>query len=635
MSTATASLSEVSHAPKIDSTRDLLKLSLAALGVVYGDIGTSPLYAMRECFTLPHGVAVTRENVLGIESLFFWSLTLVIVVKYLSFIMRADNRGEGGILALLALLKAKPGRTMWLYIALGLFGTALLYGDGVITPAISVLGAMEGLGTTTSFFTRPVIMGISIVVLTILFLAQRAGTARVGAVFGPAILIWFVTIGSMGVYWIAKRPEVLLAIDPRHAVRFFMIHRLHGFLVIGFVFLCVTGGEALYADMGHFGRRPIRLAWFCVAFPALLANYFGQGALLLTKGAVENPFYEMVSGPARYGLIAIATVAAVVASQALISGAFSLTQQAVQLGYWPRVTIVHTSGKAEGQIYVPEVNYALMVGCILLVLAFKDSSRFAAAYGIAVTGTMAITSILFYGVLRRWGWSALTAGALVTLFLAMDLSFFGANVHKIADGGWFPLTIGAFMFMLMTTWFRGRQLLREEFLKMTLPLDMFMADVEAVRPPRVSGTAVFMTSNPDGAPPVLLHHFKHNKVLHEQVLFLSIATQHVPEVTREETIEGIKDLGNGFYQVRANYGFMETPNVLEVLGICAEKGLETRETDTSFFLGRETLIVTGKPGMAKWRKILFGFMSRNARPANAFFHIPPNRVVELGTQIEL
>jgi KUP system potassium uptake protein len=638
MSQASASPSEVSHAPKIESRRDLVKLSLAALGVVYGDIGTSPLYAIRECFTLPHGVAVTRENVLGIESLFFWSLTLVIVVKYLSFIMRADNRGEGGILALLALLKAKPAhkpRSMWLYVALGLFGTALLYGDGVITPAISVLGAMEGLGTTTSFFTRPVIMGISIVILAILFLSQRVGTARVGAVFGPAILVWFLTIGSIGVYWIAKRPEVLLAVDPRHAIRFFMINRVHGFLVIGFVFLCVTGGEALYADMGHFGKRPIRLAWFCAAFPALLANYFGQGALLLTKGAVENPFYETVSGPLRWGLIAIATVAAVVASQALISGAFSLTQQAVQLGYWPRVTIVHTSGKAEGQIYVPEVNYALMVGCIVLVLAFQDSGRFASAYGIAVTGTMAITSILFYGVARRWGWNRFAAGGLVALFLVMDLSFFGANVHKIADGGWFPLTIGAAMFVLMTTWHRGRQLLREEFLKLTLPLDLFMADVAATNPPRVSGTAVFMTSNPEGAPPVLLHHFKHNKVLHEQVILLSIATQHVPEIARDETVEEIKDLGQGFYQVRAQYGFMETPNVLEVLAVCAAKGLETRDSDTSFFLGRETLIISDKGGMAKWRKVIFAFMSRNARPANAFFHIPPNRVVELGTQIEM
>jgi KUP system potassium uptake protein len=629
----------VSHSPKIESRRDLAKLSLAALGVVYGDIGTSPLYAIRECFTLPHGVEVTRANVLGVESLFVWSFVLVIAVKYLTFIMRADNRGEGGLLALLALLKAKPGRagggSMLVYVALGLFGTALLYGDGIITPAISVLGAMEGLGTTTSFFTKPVIMSIAILILIVLFLAQRVGTARVGAVFGPAILVWFLVIGGLGVYWTAQRPEVLLSIDPRHAVGFFLHHRLHGFLVLGFVFLCVTGGEALYADMGHFGRTPIRLAWFTVAFPALLANYFGQGALLLEHGAVENPFFEMVSGPIRYGLIGIATVAAIVASQALISGSFSLTRQAVQLGYWPRVTIKHTSGSAEGQIYVPEVNFALMCGCIALVIAFEDSGNLANAYGIAVTGTMSITSILFYGVARRWGWSPLTAGSLVALFLVVDLSFFSANAHKVAEGGWLPLAIGAVLFTLMTTWRRGRELLAEAFRAHSLPLDTFMADLEQMKPHRVVGTAVFMTSNPSGVSPVLLHHFKHNKVLHEQVLLLSIATRHVPEIAHADLVEKIVDHGHGFYEVRAQYGFMQTPNVLELMDICADKGLETRRTDTSYFLGRETLVITDRKGMARWRKLLFAFMSRNARPANAFFQIPPNRVVEMGAQIEL
>ncbi len=632
--------SAVSHSPRIESRADLAKLTLAALGVVYGDIGTSPLYAIRECFTLPHGVEVTRANVLGVESLFFWSLSLVIVVKYLTFIMRADNRGEGGILALLALLKAKPSGAdrkwmMSVYVALGLFGTALLYGDGVITPAISVLGAMEGLGTTSSFFTKPMIVTISIAILVGLFLAQRFGTAGVGAVFGPAILVWFATIGGLGVYWIAQQPEVLLAVHPSHAIAFFSEHRLHGFLVLGFVFLCVTGGEALYADMGHFGRTPIRIGWFFVAFPALLANYFGQGALLLVKGQVESPFFETVSGPARYGLIGIATVAAIIASQAMISGSFSLTQQAVQLGYWPRVTIKHTSGRAEGQIYVPEVNFALLVGCILLVLAFQDSSRFASAYGIAVTGTMSITSILFYGVARRWGWSPLTAGGLVALFLVFDLAFFSANVHKIADGGWFPVSVGIAMFTLMTTWRRGRELLGRAFREQTLPLDAFMTDLAMTKPHRVVGTAVFMTSNPDGAPPVMLHYFKHSKTLHEQVLLLSIATQHVPEIARSQLVEEIEGLGQGFYRIRAQYGFMQMPNVIELMDICAEKGLETRKADTSYFLGRETLIMTKKKGMARWRKMLFAVMSRNARPANAFFQIPPNRVVELGAQIEL
>jgi KUP system potassium uptake protein len=631
-------MTAVLHAPKIETRSDLARLSLAALGVVYGDIGTSPLYAIRECFTLPHGVPVTHENVLGVESLFFWALTLIIVNKYLTFIMRADNRGEGGMMALLALLRANPKtgpRAMVVFSILGLFGTALLYGDGVITPAITVLGAMEGLSTTSEFFSKPVIVSVTLAILVGLFSAQKFGTGRVGAVFGPAILVWFLTIGALGLYWIAQRPEVLLAVDPRHAVRFFVHHRLHGFLVLGFVVLCITGAEALYADMGHFGKKPIRLAWFLAAFPALLANYFGQGALLLVKGPVENPFFETASGPLRFGLIILATVAAIIASQAMISAAFSLTQQAVQLGYWPRMTIRHTSGKAEGQIYVPEVNYAMMLACMALVLAFQDSSRFASAYGIAVTGTMMITSTLFYGVARGWGWSRATAGALVALFLSVDLSLFSATVHKIADGGWFPVAVAVGMFTLMSTWRKGRELLGRAFIEHTLPLDMFMADLEQTKPYRVKGTAVFMTSNPDGAPPVLLHHFKHNKVLHEQVVLLSIATQHVPEVARARVIDEVKDLGQGFYQVRARYGFMQTPNVLELMDLCAEKRLETRDTDTSYFLGRETLVITSKPGMARWRKILFGFMSRNARPANAFFHIPANRVVELGAQIEL
>jgi KUP system potassium uptake protein len=638
MSEALPAPIQLSHAPRIEGTRDLAKLSLAALGVVYGDIGTSPLYAIRECFTLPHGVEVTRENVLGVESLVFWSLTLVIVIKYLTFIMRGDNQGEGGIIALLALLKAKPSvrhpRVMVVYVALALFGTALLYGDGVITPAISVLGAMEGLSTTGAFFTKPVIMTLSIAILAALFLSQRVGTAGVGAVFGPTILVWFLTIGGLGVYWIAQRPEVLLALDPRHAAHFFAAHRLHGFLMLGFVFLCVTGGEALYADMGHFGKTPIRVAWFAVVFPSLLANYLGQGALLLVKPA-ENPFFEAVDGIWRYGLIGLAAIAAIVASQAVISGSYSLTQQAVQLGYWPRVTIKHTSGRAEGQIYVPEVTFALMVGCIALVVAFRDSSRFASAYGIAVTGTMAITSVLFYGVLRRWGWSAYTSGALVTLFLLVDLAFFSANAHKIAEGGWIPVVVAISMFTLMTTWQRGQSLLREAFRERTLPMEAFMSDLVAIRPRRVAGTAVFLTSNPEGAPSVLLHNFKHSKVLHEQVILLSIATRQVPEIPSPELVEGIRDLGHGFHRVLAQYGFMQRPNVVELMEHCALMGLETRKANTSYFLGRETLIVTNKPGMARWRKVLFVAMSRNARPANAFFQIPPNRVVELGAQIEL
>jgi KUP system potassium uptake protein len=577
---------------------------------------------------------------MGIISLFFWALFLVIVVKYLLFVMRADNHGEGGILALLALLKPKGGeiqtRKLSVYVMLGLFGAALLYGDGVITPVVSVLGAVEGLSVgNEELFTKPRIMAISIIILLVLFLAQKRGTAGIGAVFGPAMFVWFVTIGGLGAYWISKKPEIMWAIHPKYAVSFFVEHGYKGFLVLGAVVLCITGGEALYADMGHFGKKPIRLAWFSMVFPALILNYFGQGALLLDQGHVENPFYSMVSGFWRYPLIAIATFAAVVASQALISGAFSLTQSAVQLGYWPRVTIRHTSGTQEGQIFVPEINAALMVGCIVLVLAFGESTKLAAAYGIAVTGTMSITSILFYGVARKWGWSRLTAGGLVLLFLCIDLPFLLANAHKIEERGWIPLAIGVAIFSLMTTWNTGRARLYETIRAATLPMNAFLEDLTITKPHRVKGTAIFMTSSPDGVPPAMLHHFKHNKVLHEQVILLSIMTRHVPEIAPSGRIEKITDLGNGFYQVVAVYGFMQTPNVIEVMQLCKAAGLETNTADTSFFLGRETLVITDKRGFAKWRKVLFSFMSRNARPANTFFQIPSNRVVELGTQIEL
>lgn len=620
------------------SNRQLLGLSIAALGVVYGDIGTSPLYALKECFTGPHGVARSEANIFGILSLVFWSLLLVIVVKYLTFIMRADNRGEGGILALLALLTGRanemPRRTTTL-VFLGLFGAALLYGDGMITPAISVLSAVEGLSVATHALDRFVVP-ITCVILVGLFWVQKRGTASVGAIFGPATLLWFITIAVIGARYIARHPRILKAANPFYAVQFFVHNRTHGFLVLGAVVLCVTGGEALYADMGHFGRRPIRLAWYAVVLPALLLNYFGQGALLLERGdAVINPFYELVSGWVQYPLVAIATVAAVVASQALISGAYSLTQQAVQLGYSPRVAIIHTSESAEGQIYVPEVNAILMVACVALVLSFRESGKLAAAYGIAVTGTMSITSVLFYAVaVSRWKWSRLRAGALVALFLVVDLAFFGANVLKIAHGGWFPIVVAAAVFVIMTTWKRGRSALGDYMRSVTLPLDVFMEDVRLTRPVRVAGTAVFMTSNSGGAPPVLLHHFKHNKTLHEQIVFLSVMTREEPEVAPAERV-AIKDLGEGFWQVNAFYGFMQSPSVLEILRECRAHGLETKVDDVSFFLGRETLLTTGKSGMAFWRKALFSFLSRNARPATHFFAIPPNRVIELGIQVEL
>jgi len=593
---------------------------------------------MKECFSAPHGTAVTEHNVLGILSLFFWSLTLVIVVKYLTFVMRADNGGEGGTFALIALLDPKRverTRSGMVLVLLGLFGASLLSGEGIITPAVSVLGAVEGLKEATDAF-EPVVVPLSVGIILGLFMIQKRGTGGVGAIFGPVMLLWFATISVLGVRWIAKRPDVLAAVNPAYAVEFMQHHKGHGFLVLGTVVLCFTGGEALYADMGHFGKGPIRIAWYAVVFPALLLNYFGQGALLLQKGAVPHSFFGLVDGWLRYPLAGIATIAAVIASQALISGSFSLARAAVQLGFFPRVRIVHTSGTSEGQIYVPEVNWGLAVACITLVLGFGSSSKLAAAYGIAVTGTMSITSILFFAVARgRWKWSLLTAGPLVGLFLAVDLSFFSANLVKLTHGGWVPLAIGAIVFTVMTTWRRGRELLGQAFVAQTLPLRLFMDDLKALKPPRVSGTAVFMTSNPKGAPPVLLHHFKHNKMLHEQVILLSIATEHVPEVPRSARIKQLVELGDGFWQVVASYGFMQTPNVLEVLAHCAANGLVTTDADTSFYLGRETLILTNDRKLALWRKMLFSFLSRNARPANAFFQIPPNRVVELGTQIEL
>lgn len=630
----------------VDSTRKaraaLLRVSVGALGVVYGDIGTSPIYSINVCFAT-HGpgksgldIPVDVANVSGIMSLVFWSLTLVVAVKYLAFIMRADNGGEGGILALLALVmpKTTPGKVRGL-VVFGLFGAALLYGDGIITPAISVLSAVEGLEEATSTF-RPVVVPLTVLILLLLFAVQKRGTERVARVFGPIMLVWFAAIAAAGVPWIVRHPSVLVAVNPYYAVTFMAHHGHAGFLVLGSVVLCITGGEALYADMGHFGKRPIRAAWYAIVFPALLLSYFGQGALLLEKGAVPHAFFGLVDGWLKYPLVAIATVATVVASQALISGVYSLTQQAVQLGYFPRVALKHTSDKTEGQIYIPEINWILATCCIALVLQFRSAGALAAAYGIAVTGTMGITSVLFYVVARRrWGWSGLRAGALTALFLGIDLAFFSANLVKIEEGGWVPLALAGVVFAVMTTWKQGRAALAKAVIAHSLPLDAFLADIEQHAPQRVPGNAVFMTSNADTTPPVLLHHFKHNKVLHEKVVCLSIATKHVPEVPASARIDRMRDCGNGIYQVVVSYGFMQTPNMNEIFARVAEQGVALRIDATSFFLGRETLVFTKRGGMARWRKVLFAFLSRNARPANAFFQIPPNRVVELGTQIEL
>ncbi|MDQ6892525.1 MAG: potassium transporter Kup [Acidobacteriota bacterium] len=618
--------------------RYLAKLSLGALGIVYGDIGTSPLYALRECFHGPHAIAPTPENVLGVLSLVFWSLVIVISIKYLIFVMRADNRGEGGILALMSLLKP-PGRGQrnlrWLLILLGIFGASLLYGDGIITPAISVLSAVEGVGIATPAFVHSV-EPITIVILIALFLFQRRGTGSVGAVFGPVMLLWFFCIGVMGVAHVLREPSVLGAVNPWDAVRLFIDNPSRGFLVLGSVFLVVTGGEALYADMGHFGPKPIRIAWFALVLPSLVLNYFGQGALLLRNpAAAAHPFYGMVPGWALYPLVVLSTVAAVIASQAVISGAFSLTRQAVLLGYCPRVRIDHTSAREIGQIYVPSVNWALMVATIALVLGFRSSSSLAAAYGVAVTTTMAITTILMAVVAReRWKWSVAAAAGLAAVFLGPDLAFFGANIVKVPHGGWFPLVVAGAVFTLLTTWRRGREILDERLRSELLPIDLFLVDVSQGKVPRVQGTAIYMSRTSEGVPPTLLHNLKHNKVLHRQIVFLTVLTAEQPHVPQEQRLE-VEELGYGIFRVVARYGFMEDAHVPELLATIRFHGLDFPPNDTSFFLGKETIFATKRPGMAMWRERIFAVMSRNARSATLFFKLPPNRVVELGAQIEI
>jgi KUP system potassium uptake protein len=621
------------HAP-------LGKLVLLATGVVFGDIGTSPLYAIKECVDPDHGVAATQANVFGVLSLVVWSLTMVVTLKYLTFIMKADNRGEGGILALLALVPSSKSPTsarIGILAGLVIFGAALLYGDGVITPAISVLSAVEGLGVATTRLT-PLILPLTVAILVGLFWMQDRGTATIGKIFGPIMVVWFVTIAVLGARQIAAYPAVLGAIHPGYAFRFFATHGWQGFVVLGSVVLVITGGEALYADMGHFGRVPIRIAWFGLVMPALLINYFGQGAWIIGHPGAggDNPFFSLVPAALIYPMVLLATVATIIASQALISGAFSLTRQAVQLGFFPRVTIVHTSGESEGQIYVPEVNTALAVACVGLVLGFKESSALAAAYGIAVTGTMAITSIVYFVVLRRtWHWPLWRALPLVAVFLSFDLPFFAANALKFFSGGWFPIAAAVAIFLVMTTWKKGRALLGRNIASKLLPVDIFIADVAEHCPHRVAGTAVFMSSNPAGVPIVLLHHWKHNQVLHETVVLLSVISETVPEVRSRDRFKATS-LGHGFFQVTARYGFMQTPNVPQLMEqVARSHGVTYVSARTSYFLGRETLLTSGDSKMFRWRKALFSFISRNARSATQYFGIPPDRVVEIGMQINL
>ena len=630
----------ITHAPADNPTgRYLAVLSLAALGVVYGDIGTSPIYAIRESFHAAYDLAATVSNVLGVLSLIFWSLIIVISLKYLVFILRADNRGEGGILALTSLVTPvgvmrRGGR--WMLILLGLFGAALLYGDSMLTPAISVLSAVEGLGVVTPLF-EPYILPITIGILVALFAVQSRGTARVGAVFGPVTLVWFLALAALGTWHIALEPRVIGAIDPRHAFEFFSANGWRGFLVLGSVFLVVTGGEALYADMGHFGTRPIRLTWFVVVLPALLLNYFGQGALIIRDpGAAANPFFLMVPTWGLVPLVILTTMATIIASQAVISGAFSLTMQAVQFGYLPRAGIEHTSEKEMGQIYIPWVNWALMVACIGLVLGFRSSSNLAAAYGVAVTTTMVVTTALFYVVAReRWRWALPAAMGLSAFFLMVDVAFWGANLLKIPDGGWFPLVIAGAVFAVMTTWKTGRVILGRRLAASSLPWEFFIADVRESPPHRVPGTAIFMYGNPAGTPPAMLHSLEHFRVLHETVVLLRVDTEEVPHVPPQERVE-VERAEEGFFRIVLRYGFMEDPDVPQALQSVQIEGLDLNPNQTTFILGRETLIATRRTsGMWIWRELLFAFMSRNARTATSFFHLPPNRVVELGAQIEI
>ena len=613
--------------------------------MVYGDIGTSVLYAMRECFFGSHSVPPTHDNVLGVLSLIIYSLLLVVSVKYVAIVLRADNQGEGGILALTALIPGKSGDRAFsgqrlamgrpLLIALGIFGTALLYGDGMITPAISVLGAVEGLEVVTPVFGAYVVP-ITVAILVGLFAIQRFGTHRVGGLFGPVVIVWFLAIAALGISWIVEAPEVWHSFDPRYAARFFTANGFMGFAVLGAVVLAVTGGEALYADMGHFGRKPIRLAWFGLVLPSLVLNYLGQGALLLTRPETEHPFFELAPSWALLPLVVIATLAAIIASQALISGSFSITRQAVQLGLFPRLDIEHTSAKEMGQVYVPRVNWALMVATVLIVIGFRSSGAIAAAYGIAVTLTMIITVLLLFVVMtERWRWPVPLAALVMGIFLTIDLAFFGANALKIVQGGWLPLAVAVVIFTLMTTWRTGRQIVAERLASRAVMLEDFFASVDFLKPARVPGTAVYMSAQATGMPTALVHNLQYNKVLHERVVILGIVTVQQPYCAPDERVF-VDDLGRGLFNVRLQYGFMEDPHVPRALLAAAKaRGMKFDFQDVVYFLGRQTILVTDRAGMALWREKLFVLMSRNAVRATAFFRLPPERVVELGVQVEM
>jgi KUP system potassium uptake protein len=616
----------------------ILGLALGALGVVYGDIGTSPLYTLKECFHGDHAIALTETNIFGAMSLIFWSLNIVVSVKYIIFVLRADNHGEGGIFALLGLVSAEAPkmtpRMRSFTIGAGILGAGLLSGEGVITPAISVLSAVEGLEVATRAAT-PVILPLTCIILFSLFLLQHRGTADIGKMFGPVMTLWFGTIAVLGLMEIISHPQILRAIHPVYAYEFFAANKMQSAVVFGSVVLCLTGCEALYADLGHFGKKAIRLSWVCLVLPALLCNYFGQGALLWGHPEKAfHPFYGLVPQTLLYPMVLLATLATVIASQALISGIFSLTQQGIDLGFCPRLHIVHTSQEIKGQIYIPVVNYSLMVACILAVIGFGESSGLAGAYGIAVTGTMNITSTLFFILItRRWGWPLWKAVPLFALFIIFDLSYFLANLLKIMNGGWVTLFIALLLTIFLTTWRKGRAELIQK-VGTRLPLKLFIEDVAKHNIPRVRGTAVFMSIHPEGTSPVLLHHLNHTKILYERVVLLSILSANIPKVPDRERVI-VEDLGQGFYQVLAHNGYMQRPNVPEIMKLAETLGLHTNPADSTFYLGRVTILTNGNSKMMFWRKNLFAFMSRLAGSPAAYFNLPPNRVVELGAQIQL
>lgn len=634
----------IPHPPHLpqpsESKQKLAALTLGALGIVYGDIGTSPLYALRECFNPAHGVPPTSANVLGILSLIIWSLIIVVTIKYILFVMRADNEGEGGILALMALgqrHKKMPssGYRLGTVAILGLIGASFLYGDGIITPAISVLSAVEGLELATPLL-KPYVVMITVAILFGMFVVQKHGTGRIGAVFGPIMFVWFGTIGLLGLFSIMHAPGILQSMNPLHAFRFLSEHAAQGFLVLGSVFLALTGAEALYADMGHFGKRPIQLGWFAVAFPGLLLQYLGQGALLLRDSeAAVNPFYLLAPSWMLYPLVGLATAATVIASQAMLAGTFSISQQAVQLGYLPALQFKHTSAEQMGQIYPPMLNWTMLAGSIGLVLAFQSSSNLAAAYGIAVAGTMVTTTLIMYIVARHvWRWSVFLTVPVIAVFFVVDVSFFTANALKIPAGGWFPLVLGFLVFTLMTTWYRGRAIVAKYIKKQSPPLEAFLDDVVSKVPVKVPGHAVFMVQNPDVTPPALIQNIKHNKLVHKHIVFLTVITEKVPHIRRQDQIT-VTPMRQGVDRIVARCGFMDTADIPQMLRDCSKQGVDIPIAQTTFFLSRVTYLATARPGMQIWREKLFVFLSRNSQRASSFFRIPSDQVIEIGLVLEI